>query len=452
MDAILRSDPTADRADWRIRIILAVMLGLSPALSAAYKSLGGGESRYTRQDVAAQIGMTGPPGTQNLGYGLSQFINATLPWYKDPGFPDRVYGFNLHVVNENTSAMLDGPMPAYVEDIQAALRIEQSKRITADVAAIVCERTDHFVGDDDYYDELFNPDNTLSTGDMWVRESDWHVAMVFPNSSDNTNIIVGNYNSTINEKFSSHLKQYTLSKRNYTGSWHITKNSVELTYAGPKAGILDERGLLSNNFRSFTDLYKVVFAEYDWRYLSAARSPATNTDDGDKYTKFIKSDSTFLAAMVWSRLVAVDGPEVWSPGTSSGIYGDDGWPELRYNTTVAEATISTTIKPSWGIGIVLGINPALLLFALLCRVLFWSRSPIGDKFGLVSILASVEQQSLGLLQGAGLSGRLKRLVFAGFRPETQGNREESWGSGNIVTVLGTKQLRSGAIQKGTTYS
>jgi hypothetical protein len=118
LDAILRSDPTVTLADWRIRLLLALMLGLGPTLSVAYKALGGGQSYSVRHDATAQLGMTGPPGTQNLGFGLSLFINATLPWFKDPGFPDRVYGFNMHVANENVTAMLDGPMPSYVNGIQ----------------------------------------------------------------------------------------------------------------------------------------------------------------------------------------------------------------------------------------------------------------------------------------------------------------------------------------------
>lgn len=44
LDAILRSDPTVRLADWRIRLLLALMLGLGPALSVAYKALGVGRA------------------------------------------------------------------------------------------------------------------------------------------------------------------------------------------------------------------------------------------------------------------------------------------------------------------------------------------------------------------------------------------------------------------------
>ena len=133
LDAILRSDPTAKLASFDVRLTIVFVLGLGPALSVWYKSLGDGRSYYVQPPTIAQFGMIGPPGTQNLGFGLSQFVNATLPWFKDPGFPNRVYGFNMHVISENATAMLDGPMPTYVESIQILLRPEQSVKMTGSV-------------------------------------------------------------------------------------------------------------------------------------------------------------------------------------------------------------------------------------------------------------------------------------------------------------------------------
>lgn len=85
------------------------MLVVAPILSIVYKTLGGGSSTSTGPDISIQIGLTGPPDTRNIGYGLSQFVNATLPWFEQPDI-GRPYGFNTYVLNENTTAMLDGPM------------------------------------------------------------------------------------------------------------------------------------------------------------------------------------------------------------------------------------------------------------------------------------------------------------------------------------------------------
>jgi len=462
LDAILRSDPTVRLADWRIRLLLALMLGLGPALSVAYKALGGGQSHSVRHDATAQLGLTGPPGTQNLGFGLSQFVNATLPWYKDPGSPDRVYGFNMHVATENVTAMLDGPMPSYISGIQASLRTEQSKMVTANVTALVCQQNDRLSKSTDYYVKLYNGQGAqngtrIVLGVAWVNDNKLHVAMLFPNQTDNRDIVVGNYNQSANESFGDHLRQYTLSRQKYTGTWHISKTSVQLTRAVPQHQPVDDRGLLSDNFRSCADLYAVTLAEYDWRYSDSGDSPSAAMNDVSKYRDNIKSDSTFLAAMVWSRLVAVDGPEVWAPDTTYGVYGSGplapgGRPELRYDERVVEETVATTIKPRWGIAFVLALNPVMLFASLLCRVLAWPYSPIGEGFGTISLLASVEQRSLALLRGAGFSGTLRRRVFVGFLVGSGSDGVDAPEREEVVTLLDTEELASQALSKGTLYS
>lgn len=315
MDAILRSDPTTARADWRVRILLTIMLGIGPALSASYKSLGGGQSQYVENDAVGQFGMIGPPGTQNIGFGISQFINATLPWFKDPGFPDRVYGFNMHVASENVTAMLDGPMPDYVESIQASLRPEQFKIITAEVSALVCEQRSQLSQSPEWFLSLYNngsSDGYTAAQGQWVYNTSLHIAMMFPDVRDNTNIVVSGWSSLLNETFGHDLRQYSLSRQSYTGSWHVTKTSVELISAIRGYRRIDDRGLLSSNFLSFVDLYSKMLAEYDWRYRSTDHSPSRYVADVSKYRENIKSDSTFLASMVWSRIAAADGPEAWA--------------------------------------------------------------------------------------------------------------------------------------------
>ena len=467
LDAILRFDPTVSLADWRIRVLLALTLGLGPALSVAYKALGGGQSHSVHRAATVQLGMTGPPGTQNLGFGLSLFTNATLPWFKDPGFPDRVYGFNMHVANENVTAMLDGPMPSYVNDIQFSLRPEQSKTITADVTALVCEQNDQLTPSADHYIDLYTESktqrNSIALADAWIHNSKIHVAIMFPYFSDNRNIIISAYNTSANESFGAHLRQYTLSRQKYTGTWHISKTSIQLTKAQPlhhdQQPPLDDRGLLSDNFRSCADRYQVALAEYDWRYRNSSDSPSSAVNDMAKYSNNIKSDASFLAAMLWSRLVAADGPEVWAEGTTHGVYGGntqspEGWPELRYDGPGVEETVATTIKPGWAIAIVLALNPVILFASLLARVLLWPHSPVGDGFGMFSLLASVEQGSLALLRGAGFSGRLRKPVFVGFLVGGGGSAEDFVSvkeSREIVTLLGTERMESQTLERGRIY-
>lgn len=69
---------------------------------------------------------------------VSLFINATAPEFQDPGF-DRAYGFNMYVVTENRTAMLDSPLPELVTRLQSSIGLGESTSLTAEVSAVVCD-------------------------------------------------------------------------------------------------------------------------------------------------------------------------------------------------------------------------------------------------------------------------------------------------------------------------
>ena len=174
------------------------------------------------------------------------------------------------------------------------------------------------------------------------------------------------------------------------------------------------------------------------------------------YSKGIKSDSTMLASMVWSRLTAADGPEVWGPSDSLGAYratecAPDGWPELRYDIPVIEHTSAVTIRLGWGIIVVLGLYPAILFGSLLRRICVQSLTPVGEGFGLVSLMASVDKGYLQLLEGASLSGKLRKPIFVGFDVGRGGAGSAFSEREKVTTLLGTQELRSGLLRKKAMY-
>ena len=444
-DAILRSDPLTSRADWRVRAVLIIMLAIGPALSVAYKALGGGETRFTHHSAYAHFGLTGPPGTQNIGYGISQFVNATLPWFKDSGF-DRVYGFNLHVATENMSAMLDGPMPDYVASLQEFMAPSPSKIVTATVPAIVCEIAPNLDHDVAYYQNLtrvFPYDTTgPSYADTWVTTNKMHVSMLLPVEHDNTNIITGDYSTLLNETFGDHLECYTLSRQNYKGSWRVTQTSVELIAATPSYEKIDDGCLLTNNWVALADLFTRMFAEFDYRFRPSGEA---------EIRQKIKTDSTLLAGMLWARLAAVAPVTEYGSAQNPLCYPDKPLPKIQYNTNVVEETAAQTIKPSIGTIVVLVLYPVILFGSLLFRTTWWPLSPIGEGFGLISLLASVESGSLALLRGASFSGKLERPVFIGFQVGTNPNTARGASGSAITSILDTRQSRSDKLVRGVKY-
>ena len=421
------------------------MLALGPALSASYKSLGRGESRHLQTDMTGQFGLTDPLGTLDIGYGLSQFVGVTMRWFIDPGFPNRVYGFNMHVATENMSAMLDTPTADYIDSLQESLMPWQSKVITASVLAVVCElnaELDHSI---EYFESLWNAPyvdpSSPASQDIWTQEDIYHVGMLMPVESDNTNLVIAKWNDNLNESFGSHLWQYSLSRQKYMGSWRVNRSSVELVNAIPLNQKVDDHCLLRSNWLSLAFLMTRQFKEFDWRYGTSGR---------DLYQKNIKSDATLLACMVWSRIVAL-APKTMIDRSPNPQCVPEGLPELYYETNVAVETVAVTIKPGWGILVVLALYPVLLLSSIVFRIIIWPCSPIGEGFGLISLLASVEERSLALLEGAGLSRKLDRPVFVGYFVRRRNDDTDVAEAAEITSMLKTKQMKSEELSKGTKY-
>jgi hypothetical protein len=450
LDAVLRSDPLAENADWSFKLLLVSMLALGPGLSIAYKDLGGGESRFQGATVVVPVGLTGPPGTQNIGYGLSQFVNATLPWFEDPGF-DRVYGFNTYVADENTTVMLDGPMPSYLKDLQASLRPRQTKYISGDVAALECSLNNDLNSTREDLDQFFNSSiektDQLTAMQQWIWNTDLYVGMLFPEKNNNSNIYFSAWNTLNNETFGTNARHYDIKRQLYTGNWHVTPTTVKLDFASSKNKRLDDHGVFTTVRVSLNELFLNGMIEYDSRFRSFGSSGFLK--DSASYNLEIKTDATPLASMVWARFVAWMGPETWDPTKASPT--DEMKKVLLYNSTMLEETAAVTIEPGWKIALVLLINPLVMLGSLLCRVLLWPRSPIGEGFGVITLLSSIETRSLALLDGAGLSGKLARPLHVRFRARAVPGGTPGPAMQKISTVLETETMRSEDLQRGILY-
>ena len=126
--------------------------------------------------------------------------------------------------------------------------------------------------------------------------------------------------------------------------------------------------------------------------------------------------------------------------------------KMLYDTDISIDTVAITMKPGWKIIVVLGLYPILLMTLFLFRVMLRPSSPIGEGFSIVSLLASADKEGLALLDGAGLSGKLKRPVFIGLSVNSSHNTENLPGTGKITSSFKTEKLRTRSINKGFKYS
>ncbi|KAI9818435.1 MAG: hypothetical protein M1827_000494 [Pycnora praestabilis] len=442
-DALLRNTAfTPDRISVSPRALLLFLFALPLALSVSYKKFSGGSSVVGISSTSGYFGTIGPPGYQRIGNGLSLLTNVYLPFWTDPGYP-RTYGFNLFVADKTTTAILDAPFPEFIESLQVGLGLGDSLLITTDVNATVAENIDLSTRDQSnltLWNKTFEayplgkyPDNPTSCGDSqdctdlfyvaYTGSGNIFTAMLAGTGSgapNNSEIYLSVWNSTAHETFQSTAERFILSRRICSGTWNITAANVSLIGAkilqsNDEAMAHLNQDLIQGNQLWLFNYFRDFLGEYNWRFRQGY--PYPNNND----TLSFRTSTALAAAMVWARIVSLDGAErsmdqYQSPSHQDVDYvGKNGsglqyWVDSSQITTVKE---TLTLKRDWGLYFIIAVNPMLAILAVLGKVLLYP-TPIDEKFGLISMLAGVRSGGIEVLRGASLSGKLKRQVKVGF--------------------------------------
>ncbi|KAH7124754.1 hypothetical protein EDB81DRAFT_765540 [Dactylonectria macrodidyma] len=404
LDAILFCNPIAEGSDWHYRLILLVLLLAPLGFGAAYKIFSGGESTMELNTRNLTYGLTGPPGTQHVGFGLSQFVNATSSWLFDPGF-NRTYGFNMFVQNSNTTIMLDGPIAKDVQNIQGTLRTGDFKDITATVNATICSLNTTLMYTRDELDASFTIQVNAGGVDVnayqnFVYNTSFWFGIMIPDGSTYSTVWISWWTDLLNQSFGSEVGQYNLHRQAVQGRWRITRDSVSLINATVLPGKHYYDGL-ENTHLAIGALFSSALTEYDYKFLKYSPSRWQSIT---KYAEYIRNDATVVASVVWARITALHGSEaqdITDPGMMK-VYSADTAVQLT------RVTLKQGWDEGWKLYLMLIIQPSVMLVAITVRLLFYSSSPVSEDFGLISFLAAVKPDTLGVLHGAGYSGKLIR--------------------------------------------
>ena len=148
--------------------MLGLMLALPLALSAAYKSLSGGESVKIVNATdylgnAFYYSIFSPLGLQLLGKktGVTLFSNATLPfvvaWSSTTAtklpvpMHKQAYSFDVLLLRNDSTAMLDIPQLDYISGVQSLLAPGESWNLTAPVIGTIAKfNYSKMIGSDAY--------------------------------------------------------------------------------------------------------------------------------------------------------------------------------------------------------------------------------------------------------------------------------------------------------------
>ncbi len=423
-DALLRADYLSQTAAVRPRAILLLLFLLPLGLGASYKRFIGGSTTVKVPSLGGWYGLTAAPGYQRIGNGLSLLVGIYLPFWIDPTRTNGTYGFNLLVPSSTTAAILDAPLPTNLLQLQASLKGDESLQLSAEVNAIVSEinpitpseRSNAMFWQDleaDYHEHGSATD--LLSGafsEMWAGSGD--------TNQNFTEIYVAYFNTTREETFNSTAVRYVQTRRSCLATWNITRTNILLSNANiletaEEAKAAEFQGLLLHNA---IDMFSPFLGEYAPTIREAFHDPLPFSNDTKlQYSPTVNTVTPLVAAMLWARIVSAYGMErrnsaYLSEVTTSDVKTSDVqyW---RGPDQITTYKIVVTVERSFWLIFILAIHLVLTAIAVLIKALLYT-TPIGDGFGLVSLLSGIKQESLDVLRGAALSGELREPVKVRF--------------------------------------
>ena len=438
-EAILCTDYFSQAASLQPRLVLLFLFALPLGLSASYKKFIGGSTSIGIPSTNATFGSTAAPGYQLIGNGLSLLVSVYLPFWIKPSL-DRTYGFNLYIADNRTAAILDAPLPSDLLRLQASLEGHESINITAKVNATVTESID--VSPSERYDydgywhgkqSLFNqsglfPDNLTNEThqNIWAGTDFNNVTLNY----NYTEIFLSLWNDTKGQTFYSEAERFVSTRRTCVGVWKITRSNVYLAEVTSlqRADEIDlihqQQRIIENGMNMIRPIFLQFLGEFDWKTReawdqplpgtvnsSSSSSSSTNSSENErsKFYPVFNTRPALVAAMLWARMTSENGPE--RPRVSGYERKYTSYPKPAADITLVKQIVTLHRSP-WLIA-VLAIHPFLTTCAVLVKATMYT-TPIGNRFGLISLLAGITDEGIEILRGAALSGKLEEHVRVRF--------------------------------------
>lgn len=477
-DGLLRNTLFASRLSFSWRLVLGAMLALPVGLSVSYKRFTGGTSSIS-VDPAAYIanssyyGLFAPPGLQNIGYstGISLFTNATLDFSvasappsstsPEPEMPQgpKAYGYNVLLLNNESSAVLDLPQPDYVSRVQSILALGESWTVRAPVFATVATLNSSKQENPSQWNETFLSacEAAKESSGAYTHQSlmnGWAVDLMdHASPGDQSQQYIGvTYDYGIDwvgpcENFSHYARQFDVNRQQCEGIWTITRGSVSLVDGACNGTVLPpQQQLVITNNTMFLGVYYI-------QSLMEMLGPFGSTRNQSSWAGPYYASA--VATMLWSRIVALNNPTIFQEKGEELVWRATPTDyDLTYEEVGLVYTVSDSVmyarpvlyKSPW-LFFVLALQPALLVMTLVAMALMHS-TPLDKGFGLVSILSGIRGETLESLSGASLSGELSKDVGLVLQP-THKNHIDSIQYHIIPST--NASLHTGKLAKKTIY-
>jgi hypothetical protein len=453
---------------WRGALLLLVALPLG--LSAAYKRFTGGRSSANiTNPPGGYYGLVSAPlGNANvMNNSIYYMINANIAFLAassndsiPPPFTElpKAYGYNTLLIDNTTAALLDMPVPDYVTSIQQNLSSNEIWYVSASVNATVTKynaSSEIYINNDSFWNYTFDQRGSNGVGylNSWQMFNGWDIGLLLGSVSDTdgTYCFAGNYEDPRGDTsnladypdpmsqdslmFRSAAFMFNTRRQKCFGRWEITRNNITLLGGRCTPQLMNQSIFNDSSAQPFPlDPMPVLVHSIGQYAPDRLNSPW-----------LVPAFATSIATTYWSRLVYMfpyKAPYMMSildfyyPATDESIL-----------------SITSTLDANWLLYVVLCIQPILTVLMFLFAILFHS-TPIQKGFGLVAILAGVYRDSLDIVQGAALSGKLTKpvtldIVVCNTEEDAQNQLEP--GIKRIQYILGRKWHKTATLEKGEKY-
>ena len=449
-DGIIRWTPLADKLAWIWRAALTILLVLPLGLGIAYKRYAGGIGVINVSGNGTFYTPTYPYGLSNVGQ-LSAIANITAPFMAATANDSvtlnitkpRAYGYNILLLSNTSSAAVDAPNQVFVRDLQNQLGNGVRYNLTAPVRALVATynaTAETHRNDTDFWDKYLNLTNMVSEplqgGTDQTEVALLHIdsaANDDPKYYDSSWAFLGIYTLPVNpndvsledatQLFQQKALGFDIDRYQCNVTWEITSNSMELVEGTCDPQPLDINSQFLKNCQTF-------FTQSYYLPLAGDCVGPFNSTRVDSPWK-VPTYATIMAAMFWSKIASQRG----YLAVQAGGYLYDYW---NFNTTVfdtwqyqnmqAEALLRNsqdwkfnetyplnhtilkqvpTLESKASLYFILAVQPLLTVVAFIGTLVMYS-TPISRGFGMVSVMAGVNRESVDLISGAAFSGKLTK--------------------------------------------
>lgn len=307
-------------------------------------------------------------------------------------------------------------MPDYVSSIQATLAEGESQSISAWVHATISiynDTAESFRNDSSWWKQYinFDPGVGIAEVDLYINMSiGLLVANFDARSPDDKSwcfvgiVRSGQHGPTIYDTFQYSALEFNTRRDICQGTWTVTRNRVELAsgHCNPFSLSDSNQKIITNNSLGFVEYYMPTLSEFLGPFAKKR-----NTSEW-----LLPTFTTTVAAMYWSRMSILNGYYSWG-WEDNLLKPDDPYhaqkSQVYYHVPDTIVSTRITMDPSWVLYLVLAIQPVFATLFFLTALTFY-QTPLDGGFGIVAVLAGVTEESLKLLRGASLSGRLSEPV------------------------------------------